>query len=337
MGAELDTTSPHIPAISPEDVQSVGNLLTSSRSAETRRSYASAIRTFTTWCRDRGYRSFPTSPEVIAAFIAYRSTTVSHATISRDVAAISAAHRDSGLEDATAHHGVRLALRSSGRANGTAPARRAAPLTTASIRRMIESMDDLSTLVGKRDRAVLLLGLAAAQRRSEIADLTTKDLTRLDSGLLVRIRHSKTDQTGKGDMIGVPLGKHPETCPVLAVEDWLEASGRRIGDGHPLFSRVFNQARVSTTKISDRSIARIVQARAAAAGITGKEYSQVFGTESWISGHSLRAGHATSAAEAGLDPMTIARTTRHRRLDSLARYVRPASAVEDSTAGQIGL
>ena len=35
--------------------------------------------------------------------------------------------------------------------------------------------------------------------------------------------------------------------------------------------------------------------------------------------------------------MAISRTTRHRRLDSLARYVRPANAVEDSTAGQIGL
>ncbi|WP_343908237.1 hypothetical protein, partial [Brachybacterium fresconis] len=68
MGAELETTSPYIPAISPEDVQSVGNLLTSSRSAETRRSYASAIRTFTTWCRERGYRSFPASPEVIGLF-----------------------------------------------------------------------------------------------------------------------------------------------------------------------------------------------------------------------------------------------------------------------------
>ncbi|UQN30453.1 site-specific integrase [Brachybacterium kimchii] len=279
----------------------------------------------------------PTSAEVVAAFIAYRASSVTHSTISRDVAAISALHLDSGLEDPTTHHGVRLALRSVGRSHGTAPSRRAAPVTTDAMRHIIESMDDLHTSVGKRDRAILLIGLAAAQRRSEVADLTTKDLTRLDTGLLVRIRRSKTDQTGKGDVIGVPLGEHSETCPVLAIEDWLEVSGRKIGDGKPLFSRIFNHASIAKTKLSDRSIARIIQARATAAGITGKEYSQVFGTGSWISGHSLRAGHATSAAEAGLDPMTIARTTRHRRLDSLSRYVRPASAVDDSTAGKIGL
>ncbi|MCG7308274.1 site-specific integrase [Brachybacterium sp. ACRRE] len=335
-GTVQQRTSPGT-IISAEDAVKLEALLTSSRAHETRRSYTSALRTFVSWCHERGYPAHPTTPDVVAAFIAHRANSVSHSTISRDVAAISAAHLDSGLEDPTAHHGVRLALRSVGRSHGTAPSRRAAPVTTDAMRLIIEAMDDLHTAVGKRDRAILLIGLAAAQRRSEVADLTTKDLTRLDTGLLVRIRRSKTDQTGKGDVIGVPLGEHPETCPVLAVEDWLEASGRRIGDGSPLFSRIFSHASIAKTKISDRSIARIIQARATAAGITGKEYSQVFGTESWVSGHSLRAGHATSAAEAGLDPMTIARTTRHRRLDSLSRYVRPASAVDDSTAGKIGL
>lgn len=206
------------------------------------------------------------------------------------------------------------------------------------MRHIIEAMDDLDSLVGKRDRAILLIGLAAAQRRSEVAALNTKDLTRRNDGLLLTIRRSKTDQSGKGDLVGIPLGSHPETCPVLALEEWLEASGRRLGDGNPVFSRIFNRSRIAPSAMSDRSIARIIQARALAAGISGKEYAQAAGAgETWVSGHSLRAGHVTAAAEAGVDPMTISRTTRHQRLDSLARYVRPASAVEDSTAGQIGL
>src|SRR5690625_2927048 len=80
---------------------------------------------------------------------------------------------------------------------------------------------------------MLLLGLGAAQRRSEIAALTTNDISRQDAGLLLRIRRSKTDQTGRGDLIGIPLGTHPETCPVLALEAWLEASRRKLGDGSP--------------------------------------------------------------------------------------------------------
>lgn len=321
-----------------EDAQSIGTLLAGSRSEATRRSYNSAVRTFTAWCHERGYDPVPTSPEVVAAYIAHRAEHDSHATISRDVAAISAAHLDKGLEGPTTHHGVRQALRSAGRALGTAPTRRAAPVTTDAMRRIIAEMDDLDSPVGKRDRAILLLGLAAAPRRSEIVALTTKDFTRREDGLLLRIRRSKTDQSRHGDLVGIPLGEHSETCPVLALEYWLEASGRRLGDGKPVFSRIFNRSRIAPTAMSDRSIARIIQARALAAGITGKDYAHAAGAaETWVSGHSLRAGHATAAAEAGADPMSISRTTRHRRLDSLSRYVRPASAISDSTAGRIGL
>lgn len=321
-----------------EDARSVGALLAGSRSAETRRSYASAMRTFTTWCQGRGYSAVPTGPEVVAAYIAYRAEHVAHATIVRDVAAISATHLDQGLEDPTAHHGVRQALRSVSRTLGTAPSRRATPVTTTLMRQIIDVMHDLDTATGLRDRAILLLGLAAALRRSELAALATNDITRHDGGLLLRIRRSKTDQTGHGDLIGIPLGTHPETCPVHALQAWLDVSGRSLGDGRPLFSRIHNRVRIAGTALTGRSIARIIQARASAAGISGDNDTHAAGaTRSWVSGHSLRAGHATSAAEQGVDPMTISRTTRHRRLDTLARYVRPVSALDDSTAGKIGL
>src|SRR5690625_7963562 len=65
------------------------------------------MRTFTAWCQERGYPTIPTGPEVVASYIAHRSRQVTHSTISRDVAAISAAHLDEGLDDPTAHHGVR--------------------------------------------------------------------------------------------------------------------------------------------------------------------------------------------------------------------------------------
>ena len=338
MSRALDArTAPPTP-VTIEDAQSVGALLASSRSAETRRSYASAMHTFTAWCLERGYPSIPTGPEVVASYIAHRAEQVAHATISRDVAAISAAHLDTGLDDPTAHHGVRQALRSIGRTLGTAPSRRATPLTTTLMRQIIDAMEDLETATGTRDRAILLLGLAAALRRRELTALTTNDIARQDAGLLLRIRRSKTDQTGRGDLIGIPLGSHPETCPVLALEAWLKASSRTLGDGSPVFSRIYNHSRIADTAMSDRSIARIIQTRAAAANINEKDYAHIAGVaQTWVSGHSLRAGHATSAAAAGVDPMTISRTTRHRRLDSLARYVRPASALEDSTAGKIGL
>src|SRR5699024_3350563 len=301
MSRALDTrTAPPTP-VTLEDAQSVGALLASSRSAETRRSYASAMRTFTAWRRVWGYPSIPTGPAVVASSIAHRAELVAHSTISRDVAVISAAHLDKGLGDPTAHHGVRQALRSAGRALGTSPSRRATPLTTVLMRQIIDAMDDLETATGKRDRAILLLGLAAALRRRELAALTTNDIARQGAGLLLQIRRSKTDQTGRGDLIGIPLGAHSETCPVLALEARFEASGRKLGVGSPLFSRIYNHSRIGDTALSDRSIARIIQARAAAANINEKDYAHIAGVaQTWVSGHSLRAGHATSAAAAGV-------------------------------------
>src|SRR5699024_3381464 len=82
MSRALDTrTAPPTP-VTLEDAQSVGALLASSRSAETRRSYASAMRTFTAWCRVWGYPSIPTGPEVVASYIAHRAELVAHSTIS---------------------------------------------------------------------------------------------------------------------------------------------------------------------------------------------------------------------------------------------------------------
>src|SRR5699024_415620 len=154
-------------------------------------------------------------------------------------------------------------------------------------------------------------GSAAARDRPARPPCPTRRSSDLDAGLLLRIRRSKTDQTGRGDLIGIPLGTHPETCPVLALEAWLEASRRKLGDGSPLFSRIYNHSRIADTALSGRSIARIIRARAAAARINGQDYTHIAGVaQTWVSGHSLRAGHATSAAEEGVDPMTISRTTR---------------------------
>src|SRR5699024_7742870 len=155
-----------------------------------------APRPLPAWGRVCCSPSTPTGPEVVASYIAHRAELVAHSTISRDVAVISAAHLDKGLGDPTAHHGVRQALRSAGRALGTSPSRRATPLTTVLMRQIIDAMDDLETATGKRDRAILLLGLAAALRRRELAALTTNDIARQGAGLLLQIRRSKTDQTG---------------------------------------------------------------------------------------------------------------------------------------------
>ena len=75
-------------------------------------------------------------------------------------------------------------------------------------------------------------------------------------------------------------------------------------------------------------MSNIVKERAAAAGLSGDR----------ISGHSLRAGHATSAALAGVTVERIAAQTRHRRIDILIeRYIRPVQALQTTSSRDLGL
>lgn len=181
-----------------------------------------------------------------------------------------------------------------------------------------------ASLLGKRDRALLLLGFAGAFRRSELAGLEVRDLAFAEDGLEVTLRRSKTDQEGKGSKKGIPYGSDPKTCPVRAVRAWLEASG--IAEG-PVFREVTRHGHVEAAPLSGRSIARVVKRSAEAAGLDPAGFS----------GHSLRAGLATAAAKAGKSTHAIMRQTGHKSADMVARYVREASLFEDNAAAGIGL
>jgi hypothetical protein len=82
-------------------------------------------------------------------------------------------------------------------------------------------------LAGLRDRALLLVGFAGAFRRSELVALHVADVAENETGLLVRIRSSKTDQEGEGVTIAIARGDL--ACPVKALRAWLDAAGIEAG------------------------------------------------------------------------------------------------------------
>jgi site-specific recombinase XerD len=64
-----------------------------------------------------------------------------------------------------------------------------------------------------------------------------------------------------------------------------------------------------------------------------KHYAQAAGLDpAEFSGHSLRAGFATSAAETGASILKIMETTRHKNVDVLAGYVRRVDLFGDHAA-----
>ena len=300
-----------LPVLSGE-VESAKKFAEASRSTATRRAYRSDWHIFSEWCASRGLPSLPASPEAVCAFLASQAESgIKAATLGRRMAAIRLAHTSAGLESPAASEAVRTTMRGIRREIGTKPVQKA-PATAERIIEMASHCPD--TLKGKRDRALLLLGFGGAFRRSELAALNVEDLEEVEGGFRVHVLKSKTDQEGAGEVVPVIRGNG--SCPVIAVNAWLEAAG--ITDG-PVFRRMAKGGKVLPHGLTAHSIAAIVKEYAEKAGLDPAEFA----------GHSLRAGFLTSAASNGAGLFAMMDVSRHRSVESVRGYVRRAEEFQD--------
>jgi integrase len=279
----------------------------------TRRAYLSDLAEFERWGG-----SIPASVETVAAYLAARADALAVATLVRHVASISKAHEARGLLNPTQSELVRATMRGIKRIRGLAQ-REAKPLLREDLLLVLDATGDGPK--GLRDRALLLIGFAGALRRSELVGLDVRDIEHVRRGTVLHLRRSKTDQDRKGDKVAIPHGR-TRWCPVLALETWLAASG--IGEG-AIFRPVDRHERIHNTRLSSEAVSLVVRERIAAAGLDATGYS----------GHSLRAGLATSAAQAGVPAWRIKAQTRHASDAMLARYIREGELFTENAAGAL--
>lgn len=295
-----------------------------SKAHNTRRAYANDWRDFVGWCRAHHVQPLPAAPATLFLYVtALAESGRKASTIERRLAAISQAHQAAGHVPSPTHDWpVRTVMSGIRRHLGTAPNQKAA-LETSHVRRLLAATAD-DTLGGRRDRALLLLGFAGGFRRSELVALDVDDLAETGHGLRVRLRRSKIDQEAVGDVKGIPWGSHPETCPVRDVRAWLEAS--QIAGG-PLFRAVDRHGRLGSGRLGDRAAAEVIKRAAQRAGLDPALYA----------GHSLRSGHATSAAAGSAPERAIMRQTGHRSLQTLRGYIRLGTIWRENAAAYLGL
>src|SRR5512135_2979976 len=166
--------------------------------------------------------------------------------------------------------------------------------------------------------------LTPPEVRSDLVNLDVDDLAKADEGLVLMVRKGKTDQKREGRKIGIPYGKDPSTCPVRVLCEWITAAEITSG---PLFRAVTKFGRVRQTRLSDRIVAEIV-----------KKYCALIGKRvPLFSGHSLRAGFATSAAIAGASERSIQKQTGHASVNVLRRYIREAEMFRDNALSKLDL
>ena len=291
-----------------------------SRSDNTLRAYRSDWRQFVGWCNRRRLASLPAAEATVCRYLAEQAEENKVATLARRVASISQAHQAAGLPSPTQSLSVRATLKGI-RRKKTSLTTEKAPVLVADLRKMVDTLGD--SLMGKRDRALLLVGFAGAFRRSELVSLDVSDVTFDTNGLTIRLRRSKTDQEGEGRKVGLPYGSNLATCPVRALQEWLHVAAITSG---ALFVGI-NRHGTPQGRLSACAVALIVKKVVAAAGLNPDLYA----------GHSLRAGLATSAAMAGVSERSIMAQTGHKSVMMVRRYIRDGSLFRENAAAGIGL
>lgn len=284
-----------------------------SKAGSTRKAYKSDLKIFADWCAVNNAQSLPATPETVGEFLENQADAgIAPATLSRRLAAIKDAHEAAGHETPTNSKLVTNTLKGIKREKGAAQNKKA-PVTADRLAAMLAHIS-ADTIIGKRDRAILVLGFVGAFRRSELAALTVNDLQETEKGLQVIIRKSKTDQEGKGQTIAIPNGDKLQA--VNRLRDWLDAAG--ITEG-AIFRPITKGGSVRNVAITDKSISETVKKYAKAAGFDAADFA----------GHSLRSGFLTSAAESGASIFKMAEQSRHRSLQTLQAYVRSADLFKD--------
>ncbi|WP_346835989.1 site-specific integrase [Paenibacillus polymyxa] len=295
--------------------------ISNSRAKNTVKSYKSDWKHFMQWCKHNQLSYLPTNDDAYSLYLSNLATRgFKVSTIRRRMSSIAQAHLVAGYPSPTTAH-IKVVWAGIKRVHGTTEIGKL-PVVVDIVRQMLNELPD--KLQGVRDRAILLIGFAGAFRRSELVSLDIESISVVKEGLIVQVNKSKTDQEGKGESIGIPYGMFEQTCPVRAYINWIQAAGLKSG---PVFRSINRHNQVSHTRLSDKSVALIVKRYINAVGLDEKLYS----------GHSLRAGFATTAAMLGKSERSIMDQTRHRSEAMVRKYIRMGSFFKENAAGNIGL
>jgi hypothetical protein len=314
-----------LPASLEETTRLARGYFEAARAENTVSAYDSDLRDFATWCRVEagGLLTLPAAPETVALYItdlaAGRGLKAS--TIRRRLAAISQLHKEAGHPSPAAHEHVKDVLKGIARRHGSLQ-EGADPILIGTCG---GCSGRWSARMGRRQRGT---GRSSCSGwRGAFAGASSRRfwwrLSFVEEGVVVLIRHSKTDQEGKGMKVGVPYGSHPETCLVRNLKAWLAVLGREEG---PLFCQVDRHGNLKGGGLSGQAMTRMIRKRAKAAGLDGKRYSA----------HSLRAGLVTGASAAGVSDKRIMDQTGHRSLPMVHRYAREAELFKNNPAAYLG-
>ena len=300
--------------------------LQNSKANNTVRAYQSDFNDFGLFCAQNGFKSLPSEPKIVSLYLTYLSTKeVKMSTLKRRLVSIGVIHKLKGHYLDTKHPSIIENIMGIKRRKGSIQKGKK-PLLINNIKQIINVIDkEKNEEIKKlRDRSIILIGFSGGFRRNELVSLDYEDLDFVQEGLKISLKRSKTDQFGEGSVKGLPYFDNSEYCPVVSIRKWIEVS--KINSG-PLFRRFIKGSKLSDNRLSDQTIALLIKDYLKIAGIENRHYS----------GHSLRSGFATSAAESGAEERSIMAMTGHKSTEMVRRYIKEANLFKNNALNKIKL
>jgi site-specific recombinase XerD len=298
--------------------------LRNSKADNTIRAYKSDFNDFGLFCAQNGFKSLPSDPKIVSLYLTQLSTkNVKISTIKRRLVSIGVIHKLKGHYLDTKHPLIVENLMGIKRRKGSIQNGKK-PLLINNLKKIINVIDQQKKEKIKilRDRTIILIGFSGGFRRNEIVSLDFDDLDFVEEGLKINIKRSKTDQFGAGSTKGLPYFENSQYCPVVSIQKWIEIS--KINSG-ALFRRFTKGSNLLEKRLTDQTVALLIKEYLGLAGIDSTNYS----------GHSLRSGFATSAAEAGAEERTIMAMTGHKSTEMVRRYIKNADLFKNNALNKI--
>ena len=298
--------------------------LKNSKANNTVRAYKSDFNDFGLFCAKNGLNSLPSEPKIISLYLTYLSTkNMKISTIKRRLVSLGVIHKLKGYYLDTKHPSIIENIMGIKRRKGSIQKGKK-PLLINSLKKIIDVIDkeNKEEIKKSRDRSIILIGFSGGFRRNEIVSLDFDDLDFVSEGLKINLKKSKTDQFGEGLVKGLPYFDNSLYCPVLSIKKWIEISNIESG---PLFRRFSKGSKLSNNRLTDQTVALLIKKYLKLAGIESKNYS----------GHSLRSGFATSAAEAGAEERNIMAMTGHKSAEMVRRYIKEANLFKNNPLNKL--
>ncbi len=299
------------------------NNLKSSKANNTLRAYRSDFKDFTSFCTKHGLNSMPTDPKIVSLYLTHLSSDSKISTLRRRLVSIGVVHKLKGHYLDTKHPIIIENLMGIKRKKGSIQIGKK-PILINHLKQIINVIDNQKTenIKKLRDKTLILVGFGGGFRRTELISIDHEDIDFVEEGVKITLRRSKTDQFGEGLIKGLPYFSNEKYCPVINLKKWINLSKIKSG---PIFRRFVKGSILTSHRLTDQSVVLIIKDYLKLAGIESKNFS----------GHSLRAGFATVAAESGADERSIMAMTGHKTTQMVRRYIRDANIFKNNALNKI--